>query len=203
MGKEIEIKFLIREDGINYFTEAFSNIFQLDKNDKYSVLKKANSWVIGNGDVVTQGYISVNSAKNIISNYGIRPDFHIKEARLREVYGKDMKSRYYFTLKSDGSMTRNEIEREISYDIFKQYLVELSEKRIDKFRCCANFQGLRGEFDVYMGRDLFVVEFEAPSIEILNRITPLGNDVTNDPKYKNRNLARDETHRSSHFWNKR
>ena len=46
------------------------------------------------------------------------------------------------------------------------------------------------EFDVYTDRDLIVAEIEVPSLDMLASLPVLGKDVTEDKRYKNKNLAR-------------
>ena len=69
-------------------------------------------------------------------------------------------------------------------------------RRIEKFRLVKSYEPipeLNVEFDVFIdGRDLVLGEIEVPSLETLKLLKPLGEDVSEEPKYKNKNLA--------HFW---
>ena len=46
------------------------------------------------------------------------------------------------------------------------------------------------EIDVYTDRDLIVAEVEVGKVEELKEILAIGRDISDDPGYKNRNLAK-------------
>jgi CYTH domain-containing protein len=175
---EIEKKYLIREGITEYFTEAFVlNYSSIDflAREVFEKVKK-----------ISQGYLEIDKglhlAKEILK---MNIDFEPKEARLR-----DKASRFYFTLKGEGNLSRSELEQEITSGLFNEYWPETKGKRLEKFRLKKPYQRYEAEFDIYTDRNLIIAEVEVPTIADVKMLIPLGKDVTDDKKYKNKNLAK-------------
>lgn len=176
--QEIEKKCLIRENGVEYATEEF---FQL-----YHSIDSLKDDVLARGKVIRQGYIPIEVGKEIAEK--LRLDFGLEpaEARLRENCGK-----YYFTLKTEGSCSRNEVEVEVPFRLFKKYWLSTSGRQLEKVRLEIPYEGYTLEVDVYTDRrDLIICEVEVPTVEAAERLKLVGLDVTDKQRYKNKNLAK-------------
>lgn len=96
----------------------------------------------------------------------------------------------YLTLKSDGTLSRKEIETEIPLEIAREMITEIPA-RIEKVRYTLE----RFEIDIYRGKlaGLITAEVELTSeSEELPRVPEcltLGKEVTEDKRFKNKNLA--------------
>jgi CYTH domain-containing protein len=177
MTKEIEKKYLIREDGTDHTTGALLSMYASVDELKHSVMTE--------GKTIRQGYIPLESGQELCKELGIFLDFLPTEARLRDKGGKK-----YFTLKGKGGLERNEAESDISDRLFNAYWPKTEGNRVEKVRLKRPCQGHSVEIDVYTDRDLVVAEIEVPSLEEASRLEALGKDVTEDKSYKNKNLAR-------------
>lgn len=116
------------------------------------------------------------------------------EIRLRMVQNLNSNQvNYYMTQKSDGTEVREEIETEVD----KSFYINNQEKMIGhvirKTRTRIPLENkLIAELDVYHGIDLRVVEVEFKDESEANAfILPqwFGKEVTNDKRYKNKNLV--------------
>ena len=101
---------------------------------------------------------------------------------------------FFLTIKSKGSVARQELEMEISEKEFDN-LVKLTDKPpVSKTRYFIPLENsLTAELDIYNGSlsGLFTVEVEFESIEDAESFTPpewFGNDVSEDNRYKNSSL---------------
>ncbi|MFH1840321.1 MAG: hypothetical protein ABH849_04180 [Nanoarchaeota archaeon] len=177
MGNEIERKFLIEENGVDYTTSEFGLFYESIEQLRRDVLDK--------GDPIRQGYLPLTDGQKLSDLLGIRIDFNPSEARLRDKNG-----RLYFTLKGKGGLSRNELEVEVNQDHFSQFWPKTEGRRVEKVRLDLPYQDYTLEVDVYTDRDLIVAEVEVPSVEEAHSLKPLGLDITEDPKYKNKSLAR-------------
>jgi adenylate cyclase len=98
------------------------------------------------------------------------------------------------TVKHGVGKTRTEEEIRISKRQFVSLWELTGRKRLKKLRYCIPYEGLNIEVDVYQERlkGLVTAEVEFPSEEASNDFQPpgwLGLEVTDDDRYKNRNLA--------------
>lgn len=124
-------------------------------------------------DVITQSYIGFNPT-----------------SRVRRIGNK-----YFYTEKSVGTLVRCEEEKEISQDIYLNLLRYRVGKSISKNRYKIPIDnGLVAELDIYLGdfSGLKTVEVEFKSMEdALSFVKPdwFGEDITDDLRYKNDNLA--------------
>lgn len=170
MTKEIEKKYLLKENGISYeLVFHFKNERNLPKNNLY----------------IQQGYMPIGPGKNLAQRLSLNTGFEIAEARLRAKGGK-----YFFTIKGEGTLSREEQEREIDEAVFQENWPLTEGKRIEKVRLDISYEGLTAEIDFYQDRDLVTAEVECPDIETAQRLKPLGKDITEDKRYKNKNLAK-------------
>lgn len=179
MAREIEKKYLIRENGVEHITETFLQL--------YSSVDSLKDDALTSGKTIRQGYMSIEKGKKLAAQkLGIDVDFNPGKARLRENVGA-----FYFTLKGKGGISRNEIESEVSHELFEMYWPDTEGKRVEKVRLEAPYEGYVLEIDVYTDdRDLIVAEVELPTIKAAERLKPVGLDITDNKDYKNRNLAK-------------
>ncbi|HEX9975464.1 MAG TPA: CYTH domain-containing protein [bacterium] len=124
---------------------------------------------------ILQGYLAIRSDGT--------------EVRLRK-----KGSRYFQTVKSGSGLLRCEAEIELSKDQFEKLWLMTEGKRIEKIRYEITYSGATIELDVFIGmlQGLVVAEVEFISIEQANEfVLPswFGIEVTEDERYKNRNLA--------------
>lgn len=175
--KEIELKFLLREDGVDYFTQHFLSL--------YPSIDALKSDVLSNGNIIEQGYLNLKEGTELAKRAGFGFSFEPEEIRLR-----DKGSRMYMTVKSKGTLVREEENIDVTAEVFNEFWPLTEGMRIQKTRLKVPYVGNSAEFDVYKGRDLITVEVEVTSVEGALLVRPLGKDVTEDKNYKNINLAR-------------
>lgn len=103
---------------------------------------------------------------------------------------------YLYTEKSDGTLSREENEFEISKKEFDRLAVEAVSKFVKKARYYIPVSDgkLLAELDVYHGElsGLVTVEVEFRSLDDSSSFIPpewFGNEITEDLRYKNKNLA--------------
>ena len=101
----------------------------------------------------------------------------------------------FLTIKSHGSIVREEHEIRITEDEFQSLLRKTEGSPIEKTRYFISLEnGLTAELDVFSGHlsPLVTVEVEFPSVEDANAFIPpnwFGEDISLDHRYKNNNLA--------------
>lgn len=181
MNKEIEKKFLLYEDSKDYTSSFFAKYFcSIDDFISSSSQK---------GTLMEQGYIDLKYAEDIIKVLKIKLDFEPYEFRVRKKAKKGLEE-CFVTFKSDGTLSRDELEQQISlYDY--GILYDLTKgKRVVKTRLNKEISGLTYEFDIYLDRSLIICEVEVKNESLLEKIIPMGLDITSDKKYKNKNLAK-------------
>ncbi len=128
--------------------------------------------------VVRQGYLTA-------------PD-DSTELRLRQ-----KNDRYFLTLKGCGGLVRVEREAEITADQFETFWPETEGRRVEKERFTGALpDGRVFELDIFQGNlaPLRLVEVEFTSEDEAHSFTPpdwFGTDVTEDKRYKNKNMAID------------
>jgi adenylate cyclase len=111
------------------------------------------------------------------------------EVRLRK-----KASRYFQTVKSGFGLQRGEVEIELSKDQFEQLWQMTEGKRIEKTRHEVADSDVMIELDIYRGNliGLIVAEVEFQTVEQAKSFIPpswFGIEVTEDERFKNRNLA--------------
>ena len=98
---------------------------------------------------------------------------------------------YTITLKKDteNPEVRIESEQAINEDIAKS-LIKLSKKYLKKYRYICSYKQHTWEIDYYPEKDLWIAEIELSDKEQKFPLFPfIDEDVTKNPKYKNKNLA--------------
>jgi len=175
---EFEKKFLIWENGGDYTTANFYSVF-----NSINQLRKR---VKRTGEDISQGYLPLKIGKILATKLNIQLDFEPVEARLRF----DDKN-YYFALKGNGTGEREEIEQEIlDFHTFEKYwqkvICVINKKRL----FIKHFKGFKLEIDLFSELDLILIEIEVESRELMTSIPILGNDVTKDTNYYERNLVK-------------
>jgi len=174
---EIERKYLLREDGTDLSTPALKELAPS--------VNALQAKVLAEGTSIVQGYLSIPTSLLMADLIGLNPDFEPTEARLRRKADDRI-----FTLKGGEGLARHELEKRVAKEFFEQYWRQTEGRRIAKRRLELPYQGYIAEIDVYTDRDLMVAEVEVLSIEEASSLIALGKDVTTDPRYKNKNLAR-------------
>ena len=104
--------------------------------------------------------------------------------------------RCLWTVKGEGGLSRREFEIEIPSWVFDLLWAGTGQRRIEKIRHQAPWQGLTLEVDVYSGRlaGLVALECEFPDEAAAAAFSLPGwaadaREVTDDPRYQNRALA--------------
>ena len=175
MGKEIERKYLLFENGKDYSTDAIKVL--------WSGINELIADVNSNGVLIKQGYIPRELWNEVLEAASVQVNFKINEVRLRK-YGDS----FYLTIKSKGTLERGEIEKTVNKDLFNSYWHRTERMRILKKRLKKSYGNHTLEIDVYRDRDLVIAEVELKKTDA--KITPVGLDITDADKYKNRRLAR-------------
>ena len=103
-------------------------------------------------------------------------------------------AQHYQTIKSEGGLSRAEYETELTQDQFQTLWPATEGRRVEKTRYDIILSRVKIEVDVYRG-DLSglctaEVEFASePESQIFDVPSWFGIEVTEDPRYKNKNLA--------------
>jgi adenylate cyclase len=133
--------------------------------------------------------------------FGELPARHIRQGYLalepegREVRMRDDGGELLLTVKGAGTLSRDEDEIDLSQEQFATLWPLTEGRRIEKVRSvCRLSDDAIAEIDVYEGdlAPLVVAEVEFDGEEAAARFDPpgwMGEEVTADPRYKNRNLA--------------
>lgn len=135
--------------------------------------KKLPAQILINGEKISQGYLSVEPARTV-------------RVRIKGERG-------FLTIKSvNVGIVRQEFEYEIPLEDAEEIL-KLCEKVLEKVRYKVEYAGHIWEIDIFGGRlaglILAEVELTAPK-EILELPDWLGDEVSDNPKYFNSNLAK-------------
>ncbi|MFW6025063.1 MAG: hypothetical protein ACOCRX_01855 [Candidatus Woesearchaeota archaeon] len=174
---EIEVKYLLYENKINYTQKDFFNIY----NSLTDLINEVNMY----GKKITQGYLNKNFCMEICKELNIDLNFRSAESRLRKKVNE-----YYFTIKGKGNIKRKELEKQIDYELFDKYFKKTNGKRVEKLRLEKKYKNYIIEIDHYIDRDLIVAEIEVDNQTELDFVPKLGKDIKDDRMYKNRNLAK-------------
>ncbi|MBI4151484.1 hypothetical protein HY496_00810 [Candidatus Woesearchaeota archaeon] len=177
MVNEIEKKYLLSEKGIDFSTDALSPI--------YASIDQLTEDVLKRGKSIRQGYLPLTAGLELGAILKLDIPFEPCEARLR-----DKAKTFYFTIKGDGGLARSELEAEIDQTIFEAWWPQTEGKRVEKVRLSKPYQRYCLEIDVYTDRDLIVAEVEVPTREEAEKLVPLGKDITEERRYKNKTLAK-------------
>jgi CYTH domain-containing protein len=176
---EIEKKWLLVENNLNYFTSYTIDILK-SKNENITE-DSIYDYVKKNGEYIEQYYITSKELRDAISfNFEI-PIEEDSEIRLRF-----RNKKCFLTIKKGNGYERIEINHEIDYHqaiFFKQ-----KDNVVKKYRLVIPYEERKFEFDAYANMKLLICECEVESVKELDDLPVLGVDVTNDVKYKNINL---------------
>jgi CYTH domain-containing protein len=181
MAKDVEIekKFLIYEGCREFANPVFYEHFCTIDN----LINEACE----QGSDIEQLYLDLGKKDEILKYSGLKVDFDIYEIRIRKKEKKGVE-KYFITFKSDGLQSRGEKQEAIcgqDYSFFENFSIsKVLKKRLEK-----EIDGIIYEFDVYTDRSLIVCEAEIEDESEIERILPMGKDVTINKKYKNKNLA--------------
>jgi adenylate cyclase len=174
---EIEAKFLLCEDGADH-----RNTNQAPKLGSSAEIRSRTRT---DGDRIDQGYFAKDDFQEVIQALGLEIPFVPKELRLRSYQGE-----WLLTAKGEGGLVRNELEVVVKKTFFDQWWPRTEGRRICKIRWQTMLGEHRLEIDDYQDRDLLTAEIELASVDDLQSLPSIGKDVTDDPHYKNKNLAR-------------
>lgn len=113
------------------------------------------------------------------------------EVRIRKVETNNEIVEYTMAYKNGTGLVREEVEFEIDKDTYENLIKD--SVAINKVRYYINIQGSEVSIDVYMGdlSGLIIAEVEFETEEEAEQFTPPSEfieEVTNDNKYKNKNL---------------
>lgn len=163
---EIERKFIIKEK-----EKEFPCLFDINK------LKKE---IKDKGTKITQHYLPT---KLIPKNLKQKLKFKPNEMRLRKTGDK-----YFLTIKSNGSLSREEFETKVKEEFYEKYK-QLKQKTLKKIRLKKKYKNKTLEFDYYPKHALIVMEIEFKSIKEAENFKIMGKEITGLRKYKAKNLA--------------
>jgi adenylate cyclase len=126
--------------------------------------------------------------ENIVQGY-LAIDVTGAEVRLRKIG-----ERYFETFKGSGRLQRRELEIELSPDQFNTLWPDTEGRRIEKIHYKIDEGGQKVELNVFRGNleGLVLAEVEFPSREKSEEFKPpdwFGEEVIEDSRYKNQNLA--------------
>ena len=115
-----------------------------------------------------------------------------------------LNKKYVLNAKSNGLFERLEFEAEIDKKTFEEISKIKKTASVEKQRFILKIGKYKFEFDKYIGKDLIVLEVEVESKNDYKKITKILNDklglkfvdVTNDKRYKNENLAKENFYES-------
>lgn len=170
-------KLIPRFDGVSEVYEISYSYENLDKNSHLEIerkflLDRDSNFDNYNYSVINQSYI------------GFRP-----VSRVRKIDNK-----YYYNQKGEGTLVREESEKEINEDTYNKLIDYKIGRTIVKHRYKVPVGKYLAEVDKYLGdlEGLLVVEVEFNSLEEANNFEVpnwFGKEITEDLRYKNDNLA--------------
>lgn len=108
------------------------------------------------------------------------------------IRARSMDNDFYLTLKSKGLLSREELEYKISQEDFEK-TIKLAKTSLKKKRHHLYKDGFLFEIDEYDAHDFITCEVEFQTEEEAKAFVPPSwciQDITEDPKYKNINLAK-------------
>lgn len=174
---EIEAKFLLYEKGTDHR--------QANEAPKLGSSAEIRARTMAEGYRIEQGYFAKDDFQEVTEALDLEIPFVPKELRLRSYRGE-----WLLTAKGEGGLVRNELEVLVSKAFFDQWWPRTEVRRICKIRWQTMLGKYLLEVDDYQDRDLLTAEIELASVDDLRSLPLVGKDVTNDARYKNKNLAR-------------
>jgi adenylate cyclase len=110
-----------------------------------------------------------------------------------EVRIRNINSKYFLTVKGEGTIAREEYEIPISALTYEELSLRLQSKLLKKNRYFIPIGKNMAELDVYINfEDLVMVEVEFPNVILADNFEVpdwFGIEVTDDKSFKNKNLA--------------
>ena len=176
------------------------------------LLKKSPNLIYDKKHKIEQTYLDLADSKVLEKVKGVSPDYAGFEKTFTEARVRRKDNTFYFTMKSEGDLIREEFEMVIDKKLYLEFLELKSLGTIVKTRYVQNVdleRRYKFEFDIYEGKleGLFILEVEY-NLEvgedekekhkwiegmIRRKIVEYKEDelvnVTFDKRYKNKNLA--------------
>ena len=111
-----------------------------------------------------------------------------------EVRVRKLDDKYFLTEKGEGTLVREENEREISENEGLALFEKIVSNLIEKKRYYINYEGNLIELDIYEGKfaGLVVAEVEFKTLEDANKFIPpkwFSTDISENMEYRNKILA--------------
>lgn len=114
-----------------------------------------------------------------------------QEIRVRQLMDQEGASQFTHTFKSGHGMVRQEVEYEISEEVYTQLLARTKLVPLEKIRTTIEYRGHIYEIDEYKQVKLTVVEVEFPDLEAAQRFEPpawFGRELGAEDEYRNKTL---------------
>lgn len=140
---------------------------------------------ISKGTRIMQGYLPLKIVSQFVEFLRLPENFSAAEARIRDKGG-----RYLLTVKGEGTLERDEYEKQVDEALFRRLWPLTEGKRVKKIRTQIEYHGHTLEVDYYTDRELIIGEIEFSCVEDAKSVRLPGTDVTADNAYKNKNLAK-------------
>lgn len=167
-----------------------------------TILEEMEDMLAGQGEMLFKKRVEIEK-KFLVTNIPSLSDYekteilqgYLVSQKDNELRIRKMGESYFKTSKkAHPSGYREEIEEYISIGEFEKLWAQTGGKRIEKIRYKIPYQQFTVELDIFSGlnKGLELAEIEFDSEESARDFSPpswFGQDVTDDPKYKNVNLA--------------
>lgn len=171
-------KLIPRFDGVSDVYEISYSYEKLDKDTHYEIERK---YLLGEQiDLKDYDWVEINQ-----SYIGVNPVSRVRK----------MGDKYFYNQKGTGTLVREENEKEITEDTYNRIIKYKIGRTINKLRYKIPLdKGLVAEVDYYLDdiSPLVTVEVEFKSLEdadTFNKPEWFGEEITEDVRYKNDNLA--------------
>lgn len=171
-------KLIPRFDGVSEVYEISYSYEKLDKDTHYEIERK---YLLGEQiDLKDYDWVEINQ-----SYIGVNPVSRVRK----------MGDKYFYNQKGTGTLVREENEKEITEDTYNRIIKYKIGRTINKLRYKIPLdKGLVAEVDYYLDdiSPLVTVEVEFKSLEdadTFNKPDWFGEEITEDVRYKNDNLA--------------
>ena len=171
-------KLIPRFDGVSEVYEISYSYEKLDKDTHYEIERK---YLLGEQiDLKDYDWVEINQ-----SYIGVNPVSRVRK----------MGDKYFYNQKGTGTLVREENEKEITEDTYNRIIKYKIGRTINKLRYKIPLdKGLVAEVDYYLDdiSPLVTVEVEFKSLEdadTFNKPEWFGEEITEDVRYKNDNLA--------------
>lgn len=132
---------------------------------------------------------------SMFKHHKLRQGYVSLDSNGTEVRIREKNDQFFLTVKSSGGLVRTEVEIEIDNDNFNNLWLLCENRIIQKTRFLIPAENsIVYELDIFEGSlcGLAILEIEFDSVESAKNFSPpswFGEEVTNNKKYKNKNLA--------------